>query len=134
MVQPRVQADLTFSVDGVAGTVTGSGQVLTVRVAEPARMASSLPRGTHRVGEVADLLASSGLRVEVQGPSGLLAQVGSGVDSAVGSWVTGSRHVAPGSVRSLAPVVATPLRRPAAIAGLALLVFLGLRGLRRRSA
>ena len=131
--QPRVEADLTFSVDGAEGTVTGSGQVLTVRVAEPARMWAGLPRGTSRVAEIADLLASSGVRVDVHGPSGLLGQAGSGVQSSVGSWLAGSRHVAPGSLRVLAPVVVPRLRRPVTVAALTLLVLLGLRAARRRT-
>ena len=74
------------------------------------------------MSQVADLLASSGL--EVQGPSGLLARAGSGVDSLLSlrGWVTGSRHVAPGSVRFLAPVVAARLRRPAVVGTLGVLV------------
>lgn len=113
--------------------MTGAGQVLTVRVTEPAKVLATLPRGTSRVAEIADLLASTGVRVEVQGPSGLLARAGSGVHSPVGGWLTGSRHVAPGSLRAIAPVVAPQLRRPVAAAALALLVLLGLRALRRRS-
>ena len=109
MVQPWVEADITFSVDGAQGTVTADGQV--VRPGVGARTPGvSPPEGAGRASQVADLLASSGLRVEVQGPSGLLARAGSGVDSPLGGWVTGSRHVAPGSVRSLAPVVAARLR------------------------
>ena len=103
MVQPWVEVDITFSVDGAEGTVTADGQVVTVRVSEPARLVSALPWGVGRVSQVADLLASSGLRVEVQGLSGLLARAGRGVDSPLGGWVTGSRHVAPGSVRSSLP-------------------------------
>ena len=38
------------------------------------------------MSQVADLLASSGLGVEVQGPSGLLARAGSGVDSPLRGW------------------------------------------------
>jgi len=36
------------------------------------------------VTQVADLLASSGLWVEVQAPAGLLARAGSGVDTPLG--------------------------------------------------
>ena len=136
IARARAEADLTFSVDGAEGTVSGSGQVLTVRVAEPARMLAALPSGTSGVAEIAELLASSGLRVEVQGPSGLLAQVGSGVHSRWGGWITGSRHVAPGSIRSLrvlTPVVTARLGRPAAAAALALVVLVALRAVRRRT-
>ncbi len=133
IVQLWVEADITFSMNGAEGTVTADGQVVTVRVSEPARLVLALPRGAGRVSQVADLLSSSGLRVEVQGPSGLLARAGSGVDSPLGGWVTGSRHVAPGSVQSLAPVVAARLRRPAVVGTLALLGGLVVRAAWRRA-
>lgn len=113
--------------------MTADGQVVTVRVSEPARLVSALPRGAGSESQVADLLASSGLRVEVQGPSGLLARAGRGVDSFLKGWVTGSRHVTPGSVRSLASVVAARLRRLAVVGTLALLGVLVVRAAWRRS-
>lgn len=133
MRQPWVEADLTFSVDGSRGTVTGAGQVLTVHLDDPARISVALPGAAQRVGEIADLLAATGVRVQVRGPHGLLAQVGSGVNSTAGGWVTGSRHVAPGGIRALAPVAAVRLRRPAATALLTLLAAWWLRSARRRS-
>lgn len=56
-----------------------------------------------------------------------------GVDSPLGGWVTGSRHVAPVSVRSLVPVVAARLRRPAVVGRLALLGLLVVRAAWRRA-
>ena len=113
--------------------MTADGQVVTVQVSEPTRLVSALPRGAGSESQVADLLASSGLRVEVQGPSGLLARAGRGVDSFLKGWVTGSRHVTPGSVRSLASVVAARLRRLAVVGTLALLGVLVVRAAWRRS-
>jgi len=68
--------------------------------------------GARTPAAVGDFLAGVGLTVDVVGPKGLVATLGSGVDSAIGAWVSGTRHVRFGSVGSAGPLAVARLRRP----------------------
>ena len=142
-----LQGGLSFTVDGpggsTSGTVTGDGTVLRVRTEDPVAALDgalgSVSTGPADLGTVADALAEQGMAVEVSGPRGLLARVGAGADSRVGSALTGSRRVQLGSASALRPVAVAQVRRSIttlpvatrrlAAAGVAVLL---LRVLRRR--
>ena len=74
------------------------------------RAAAAPGPGRTAVGGLADLLAPSGLTMEVTGPRGTIASLGNGVDSRLGKLVAGSRHVRLGSVRTVLPLAAAQIR------------------------
>lgn len=128
----RIDSDLTFSVDGPSGSSTGrvdaAESKVTISVTNPAAVVGSVlgnrPQNATAIG---DLLAQSGVTVEVVGPRGPVISVGAGVDSAVGALLSGSRHLRLGSLRAAAPLLRarlmlpTPARRPLAVAAASVL-------------
>ncbi|MCO1659861.1 hypothetical protein [Pseudonocardia humida] len=119
--RPEVEADLRLRVTTERGEctsahLTGRGRELRVDVERPAVLLAAVDR--RDVGQVADLLAASGVTVRVVGPDGPAATVGAGASSRLGRVVTGSRNVAP--VPRAAASLA--LSTPAARRGLGLLV------------
>lgn len=93
-----VDVDLRLEVTTPAGETTaahvsGSGQELRVDADNPEVLFSAVDRAD--VGRVADLLAATGITVEVFGPHGRAARVGAGTSSRLGRAVTGSARVAP---------------------------------------
>ncbi len=117
----RLEGELSFTVDGPGGATTGTahadGTVLRLRAEDPVAawdaVAGAVPSAAQGIGTLADRLAADGLSVEVTGPAGLLATVGSGADSALGRAMTGSRHVQPGRTSALRPLVRSQLGRSA---------------------
>ena len=118
----RLEGSVAFTVEGpggsTSGTAHGDGAVLRVRADDPvaawAALAGAAPTGADALGRLADLLHGEGLAVQVSGPDGPLATVGAGADSALGSAVSGTRHVQPGRLGALRPLVAAQLSRVAA--------------------
>lgn len=94
----EVEADLRLRVttergESTSAHLTGSGRELRVDVERPEVLLAAVdPRD---VGQVADLLAASGVTVTVVGPDGPAATVGAGASSRLGRAVTGSSNVAP---------------------------------------
>ena len=129
-----VTADLALSIDGHDARLTGSGGDLTLDSSDPValwRSAASVPwpvgvtvgSGPRALGGLADALAEQGLHLEVTGPHGRVAELGRGVDSALGRSVTGSRVVRFGSPRTLAATIsAEPVPWRPVVVGLALVV------------
>ncbi|GAB3686737.1 hypothetical protein GCM10028814_27500 [Angustibacter aerolatus] len=148
-----MRADLELRVDGVVSTVQADGRLITVATTQPERVWSALTEaieqagyavgrargdgGRAGVGRLADLLAESGLRLEVVGPRGRVVLLGDGVRSTAGRLVTGSERVQPGNPVALAVLGARSLdRRATAVtaasgAGLLLAVAVLRRALRR---
>lgn len=92
----HVTADLRLDVDGVEVRIAGDGQRIDVSTDHPLRLMSAAartpsPRGAFAV--VANVLADSGVTVEVKGSHGAVARAGLGVDSRLGRVATGSSHV-----------------------------------------
>jgi hypothetical protein len=115
----QVAADLTFTVDlgrgPISGRVEGDGTVLRVTTDDADTVweaASSVPEiGTAALPFLADQLREAGLRVEVVGPSGTVATLGTGASSTIGRLVTGSRAVQPGDTRAVAALVLGRVKR-----------------------
>ena len=120
----NVESDLTFSVTGPSGPVTGtveaSGATVTVRTSDPvATLDAALggqPYTPSAIEALAARLADSGITVAVSGPQGTVATIGAGVSSTVGRVLAGSRLVRPGSLRAVAPL--TRVRVAPALQGL----------------
>lgn len=137
----RVEGSLAFTVDGprgsTGGLLVGDGAVLYVSADDPSAVwdaaVAGAPRAQGGLSAVADLLAESGLSVEVDGPAGHVATVGAGVDSVLGRVVAGSRRVRPGRPAALRPLVVAQVRqavggpRTVLLAAAAVLVLLGRR-------
>jgi len=142
--QIRVEADLTIDVDGTPARLASDGDRLVLSSAHPERvwaavLSAALPAGIgvmdgpRAVGRVASELAAAGLRLEVTGPRGNVAQLGAGVQSRLGRMVTGSVAVAPGAPSAVAVLVWSRLpRRGIAIAAVALSAAVAAVTLRRR--
>jgi hypothetical protein len=117
----RLEGELSFTVDGPRGATTGTahadGTVLHVRTEDPLAawdaVAGAVPSAAVGLRTLADRLAADGLSVELTGPAGVLATIGSGADSALGRAVTGSRHVQPGRTGALRPLVLSWVGRAA---------------------
>ena len=114
-----VDADLWLELTTAAGTSTtgraiGHGQRLRVEVQRPDLLITAVDRV--EVGRAAELLASTGITVEVCGPRGPVATLGAGTSNRVGRALTGSRHVAPHLGGALRLAWATRLVRTTAIA------------------
>jgi hypothetical protein len=74
--------------------------------------AASVPEiGTAALPFLADQLSEVGLRVEVIGPKGTVATIGSGASSVVGRVVTGSRAIQPGDTRAVAALRVGQVKR-----------------------
>lgn len=118
MTRPlRVDSNLTFSVDGPSGSSTGrvdaAGSKVTIAVTNPAAViGSALGNRPQDAAAIGDLLAQSGVTVEVVGPQGPVMSVGAGVDSAVGALLGGTRHLRLGSLRATAPLLRARLMLP----------------------
>jgi hypothetical protein len=130
-----VDADLRLEVTTSAGTsstarVTGHGRELRVVAQQPEALLSAMAWAD--VGRVADLLASVGVTVAVDGPRGLVATLGADASSRFGRAVTGSNRVAPDPLGTLRVVMAGGPARTAAFALPGVLALLGLVGLLRR--
>jgi hypothetical protein len=96
-----------------SGTVSGQGRRIVVRTDDPVmafRSAVAPSTGGTSIGALADLLAASGLVVEVCGPEGTIATLGDGVDSQLGRLVAGSRRVRPGAARAVRPLAVAQAR------------------------
>jgi hypothetical protein len=145
MTRLEVQADLTVDIDGVPGTLTGSGGRLVLETADPRALWSavtraSLPVGVGRVdaaralGRLADGMRDAGVRLEVRGPRGPLVALGDGVRSVTGRVTTGSSALRPGGAGALGPLILADLRhrRPVRVAAFAALAAAALAVLRRR--
>lgn len=126
MTRLDVVADLTVDIDGVPGTLTGSGGQLVLETADPRALWSavtrtSLPAGVGRVdtaralGRLADGMREAGVRLEVRGPRGRLVALGAGVRSVAGRVTTGSSALRPGGAGALGPLVLADLRRRPAV-------------------
>ncbi len=111
-LQIRVEADLGIDVDGTPAHLAGNGSTLILSSPHPERVwravvSAALPaavgdlNGPRALGRVGDGLAEAGLRLQVSGPHGTVADLGHGVHSRLGHLVTGSTAVAPGSARAL---------------------------------
>ena len=108
----HVESDLTFSVTGPSGPVTGrveaSGATVTVRTSDPvATLDAALggqPYTPSAIEALAARLADSGITVDVSGPQGTVVTLGAGVTSTIGRILAGSRLVRPGSLRAVAPL------------------------------
>ena len=146
MTRLDVVADLTVDIDGVPGTLTGSGGRLVLETADPRALWSavtraSLPAGVGRVdaaralGRLADGMREAGVRLEVRGPRGPLVALGDGVRSVTGRMTTGSSALRPGGAGALGPLVLADLRRRPAVraAAVALLAAVALAAGRRRT-
>ena len=128
----RIHSNLTFSVDGPSGSSTGrvdaTESKVTISATNPAAViGSALGNRPQDAAAIGDLLAQSGVIVEVVGPQGPVMSVGAGVDSAVGALLSGTRHLRLGSLRATAPLVRarlmlpTQARRPLAVAAASVL-------------
>lgn len=128
----RIDSNLTFSVDGPSGSSTGrvdaTESKVTISVTNPAAViGSALGNRPQKAAAIGDLLAESGVTVEVVGPQGPIMSVGAGVDSGVGGLLSGTRHLRLGSLRATAPLVRARLtlpaqaRRPLAVAAASVL-------------
>ena len=131
----RIHSNLTFSVDGPSGSSTGrvdaAESKVTISVANPAAViGSAMGNRPQYAAVIGDLLAQSGVTVEVVGPQGPVMSVGAGVDSAVGALLSGTRHLRLGSLRATAPLIRAQLklptqaRRPLAVAAASVLTLL----------
>ena len=141
-----VTADLSIDVDGVSATLTGAGSRLLLTSSHPERildaaLASMLPvgvgeiSGPRAVGRVADLLREAGVRLEVRGPQGTVAEIGDDVRSGTGRVLTGSDAVSVGRPAALAALAWRGRRRQVLLGtggAVALAVALALRAVRRR--
>jgi hypothetical protein len=115
----QVAADLTFTVDlgrgPISGRVEGDGTVLRITTDDADAVweaASSVPEiGTAKLPLLADQLRDAGLRVEVVGPRGTVATLGSGAASTIGRLVTGSRAIQPGDNRAVAALLVGRIKR-----------------------
>ena len=115
----HVESDLTFAVDGPfgpsTGTVRASGSRVTVSTSDPASLLDAVlgadTGGAPTPAAVGDLLADIGLTVEVVGPRGPVVTVGAGVESTIGAWASGTKHVRPGSLRATGPLAVARIRR-----------------------
>jgi hypothetical protein len=110
----EVEADLRLRVttergDSTSAHLTGHGRELRVDVERPEVLLAAVDR--RDVGQVADLLAASGVTVRVVGPDGPAATVGAGASSRLGRVVTGSRNVAPDPRAATALALSTPAAR-----------------------
>jgi hypothetical protein len=112
----EVEADLRLRVttergESTSAHLTGRGQDLRVDVERPEVLLAAVdPRD---VGQVADLLAASGITVRVVGPDGPAATVGAGASSRLGRVVTGSPNVAPAPRATASLALSTPAARRA---------------------
>ena len=111
--QIRVNADLTIDIDGTPARLASDGDRLVLFSAHPERVwaaavSAALPAGIgtlsgpRAIGRLAVELAAAGLRLEVTGPRGTVANLGEGVRSRLGRVVTGSEAVAPGKPSAVA--------------------------------
>ena len=117
----RVEADLDVTVNGNCFRVRGDGGTLVVEVDNPARVIDALRHVGRRptrgnIIDLADRLSEYGLSVAVRGQRGDLLTLGAETDAGLLRFVTGSRHVAPGSARASLSLVKVPLTRGAIIA------------------
>ena len=97
--------------EATSAHLTGRGRELRVDVERPEVLLAAVdPRD---VGQVADLLAASGVTVTVVGPDGPAATVGAGASSRLGRAVTGSRNVAPVPRAAASLALSTPAARRA---------------------
>lgn len=109
----HVESNLSFSVTGPAGPVTGrlegSGSTMTVRTSDPvATLDAALggqPYTSSAVEALAARLSASGITVDVVGPRGTVVTLGAGVISSIGRVLAGSRRVRLGSIRATAPLI-----------------------------
>jgi len=113
----EVSGSLSFTLDapdgGASGQISGEGNRVVVSTDDPVaafRAATARGPGQNSVGAVADLLAASGLVLQVTGPRGTVATLGDGVESRLGDLLAGSRRVRPGDVRAVRPLAVTQAR------------------------
>ena len=139
-----MRADLQLDLDGASATLTGDGDRLVLATGQPGSLLDSLagasfPVGAGRadgqsangrtaVGRVAEALRDAGITLDVRGPRGTVASLGSGVDSAWGRVLAGSRALRPGAPAAVGPLLFQAVRRrPAArAAGIAVATIVGI--------
>jgi hypothetical protein len=123
-----VEADLTLDVDGVTARLHGRGGRLVLSGDHPERVwaaavSALLPAGLvlvdgpRGIAGVARALAGIGIRLDVEGPHGVVASLGAGVGSRVGQALTGSDAVRPGAPLAVL-ALAWQARRRAVVTGL----------------
>jgi hypothetical protein len=113
-----VSADLDFTVDLGSGPVTGrveaAGSTIRVTTEDAVAVwgaASSTPGvGDEGIPLLADVLRDVGLRLEVTGPAGRVATLGTGTTSRLGRLATGSANVRLGGPRAVWPLVQDRVR------------------------
>jgi hypothetical protein len=91
--------DLDFEVDGTSGTVHATDRQVRVDLVDPVaalRAVAGTYGGRPGMAQLAAAVTANGVTVRVHGPRGLLASIGSGIDSRLGGALTGSRQVSPG--------------------------------------
>lgn len=113
----EVSGSLSFTLDApdgaASGQISAEGNRVVVSTDDPVaafRAATAPGPGQTSVGAVADLLAASGLVLDVTGPRGTVATLGDGVDSRLGHLLAGSRRVRPGDVRAVRPLALAQAR------------------------
>lgn len=99
----HVVADLSIDLDGVPVEVRATGADLRVVTGDVRRLltgaralagaATPASSGRGELKKVARTLAERGLTASLDGPSGLVATVGAGIDSRTGLALLGTRHV-----------------------------------------
>lgn len=108
-------ADLDIAVDGSAAHVRGDGATLIVETDRPAPFLVALrraagPGSRQHLSRFADRLAENGATVHIDGPRGRVLTVGAGV----GSWalrpLSGTRHVATGSIGAVTAAAVGDIR------------------------
>jgi hypothetical protein len=123
-----VSADLSFTVDVGNGPIDGhvsadGGTTIRVTTDDADTVflaATSVPEiGNNALPYLADTLANNGLTMEVVGPQGRVATVGSGASSRWGRVLTGSRAVAPGDPQAVRALVLAQIKRDRVRIGLA---------------
>jgi len=132
----RVEADLSIRVAGTSARLDGRGDRLTLTCADPEQLWVAMSgalvatpigslAGPRAAGRLADQLTAAGLGLEVVGPHGTFARLGSGVHSSLGRAATGSYAVQPGSPLAIGAALGRKHRRKIAVVG-ATAVFAGL--------
>ena len=118
--QILVTADLSFTVDLGHGPIEGhvdadGGTTIRVTTDDADAVfvaATSVPEiGDKALPFLADTLADNGLSMEVVGPQGRVATVGSGASSRWGRLLTGSSAVAPGDPQAVRALVLAQIKR-----------------------
>lgn len=91
-VEVDLRWELTLATGGsTTARLTGHGQRMRVDAQRPEVLVAAVDRAD--VGRAAELLAATGIRVDVHGPHGPVATLGAGTTNRVGRALTGSPRV-----------------------------------------